>query len=378
MIISILFHYYKNTMDTKRIIRRLAPYKMMLFISFLFSGIIGVSLFLLNKAKSMIIIGSLLPMLSSLFQILFLEREFSTLLTTLLILLSVLYYSSYKFFKKSLVAITNFKKERGASYNVFILLLIIATFISIITTQYSLIVKYRIDKKEAPIGAQGRVGERGVMGIKAKNLTSEQDIIRQSINRYREYIFKIALRQRYPTKKFPDDKIFFKNVFMKQAIENAIYSWGFRSILLDLRERYLNNLKNKQNNNPNSEICEIEQVNQNNIIKTLENMMKMEINAWIEIFAKYENGLLFLQSPFLLETSWVTLYTKRDKMNKLPKTPFETLKTREIWLWSQLTKKEYLESEHMLYTSCSGDTCNAIRTINDKIPHYPLVVSNLE
>ena len=104
----------------------------------------------------------------------------------------------------------------------------------------------------------------------------------------------------------------------------------------------------------------------------------MEINDWIEIFAKYENGLLFLQSPFLLESSWVTLYTNRDKTNKLPKTPFEILKTREIWLWSQLTKKEYLKLDHTLYASCRGDKCSAVRTINDKIPYYPLVVTRKE
>ena len=365
-------------MDIKKTIRCLKPYKTMLFMSFLLSGIIGITLFLLKKPKSTIIIGSLLPLLSSLFQILFLEREFATLVTTILILFSVLYYTSLNFFKKSLVAISNFKKERGASYNVFILLLVIATFISIIATQYSLVVKYRIDKKEAPIGAQGRVGERGEIGDKAENLTTETAIIKQSINKYTETIFKVALRQVYPNKEFPENKTYFKNVFMKQAIINAIDSWGFRSILVELRKKYLKVLENKKKQNPSVKICELEQQNQNNIIKRLEHMMKMEINAWIEIFAKYENGLLFLQSPFLLESSWVTLYTNRDKTNKLPKTPFEILKTREIWLWSQLTKKEYLKLDHTLYASCSGDKCDAVRTINDKIPYYPLVVTKEE
>jgi len=365
-------------MDIKKTIRRLKPYKNTLLISLLLSGIIGLALFLLKKDKSMIFIGSLLPMLSSLFQILFLEREFASLITFSLILLSILYYSSFKFFKKALVAIINFKKERGASYNVFILLLILGTFITIITTQYSLIVKYRIDKKEAQRGNQGRVGERGDIGAKATNLTSEIDIINQSMDQYSEKVFKIALRQRYPNKEFPENNTYFNNIFMKQSIDNAINSWGFRSMLIDVRQRYLNDLPTKQQNNPNKPQCELEEIDFNNMIKALQQMMQLEINAWFEIFALYENGLTFLQQPLLLETSWETLYSKRDKENNLPKTPFELLEKRDIWLWNSLTKKEYLKNTHKLSVKCDAlnKDCEPIRTLNDQVLHYPIIYKN--
>ena len=39
---------------------------------------------------------------------------------------------------------------------------------------------------------------------------------------------------------------------MKQAIINAIDSWGFRSILVELRKKYLKVLENKKKQNPQS------------------------------------------------------------------------------------------------------------------------------
>lgn len=365
-------------MDIKKTVRRLKPYKNMLLISLLLSGVIGISLFLLKKDKSMIFVGSLLPMLSSLFQILFLEREFASLITFTLILLSLIYYSSFNFFKKALIAITNFNKERGASYNVFIILLVLGTLISIITTQYSLVVKYRIDKKEAQRGNQGRVGERGDIGAKAENLTSESDIINQTMDQYSENILKIAIEQRFPDKYIDHSKTYFNNILMKQSIDNAINSWGFRSMLIDLRQRYLNDLPTKQQNNPDKPQCELEEIDFNNMIKALQHMMQLEINAWFEIFSLYENGLTFLQQPLLLETSWETLYSKRDKENNLPKTPFELLEKRDIWLWNSLTKKEYFKNTHKLSVKCDSlnNDCNPIRTLNDQVLHYPIIYKN--
>lgn len=362
-------------MDIKKNIRRLKPYKAILFVSFLLSGIIGLALFLLKKDRSMIIIGSLLPLLSSLFQILFLEREFASILTFSLIILSVTYYSSFKFFKKALIAITNFKKQRGPSYNLFIVLLALITFISIITTQYSLIVKYRIDKKEAQPGNIGRKGEIGDVGDNSINLISEPDIINQAIDKYAETLLRIALRQKNPNKHYSENNTYFHNLLIKQSITSAINSWGFRSILISLRDRYLNDLPAKLEHNPDNKQCELEQNDLNNILRSLYFMMQMEIKDWFEIFAKYENGLYFLQQPLLLETDWKTLYSKRDKERGLPNSPFELLEEREIWLWSQLTKKEYLENTRKLTINCdsSNTKCKSSLTINDHVLYYPTI-----
>ena len=87
-------------MDTRTIIRRLKPYKNMLLFSLAISAIIGIAMFLLKKDNEVIVVSTLLPILSSIFQILFLEREFAILLSICLILLSVIYYTSFQFFNK--------------------------------------------------------------------------------------------------------------------------------------------------------------------------------------------------------------------------------------------------------------------------------------
>ena len=123
-------------MDTRTIIRRLKPYKNMLLFSLAISAIIGIAMFLLKKDNEVIVVSTLLPILSSIFQILFLEREFAILLSICLILLSVIYYTSFQFFNKSLLTIKTLQKNRNSSYNVFIILLAFISFITIISIQY--------------------------------------------------------------------------------------------------------------------------------------------------------------------------------------------------------------------------------------------------
>jgi hypothetical protein len=363
-------------MDTKKTIRRLKPYKNMLIVTLLVSGVIGLALFLQKKSKGVILIGSLLPLLSALFQILFLEREFATLLSLSLILLSIIYYTSFQLFSKSLTAIKNLHKGRASSYNTFIILLAFVSFVTISGLQYSFVVKYRIDKKQALRGVSGRIGERGEQGSLAINITDEKIIIYQNSSKYAENIFVVALRQRYPEKQFTETKKYFNNILMKQSIENAIQSWGFNSIMLDLRKRYLEDSKNKSLDK--NELCKLDETNQDKIIKALQQMMQNEINEWITIFSKYENGFLFLQDTLLLETSWNTLYTNRDKLNKLPESPFVLLRKRDIWLWNELTKKEYLDKIHTVELSCNtqNTNCSAKRLMNNGIIYYPSVIKN--
>ena len=123
-------------MDTRTIIRRLKPYKNMLLFSLAISAIIGIAMFLLKKDNEVIVVSTLLPILSSIFQILFLEREFAILLSICLILLSVIYYTSFQFFNKSLLTIKTLQKNRNSSYNVFIILLAFISFITIISILY--------------------------------------------------------------------------------------------------------------------------------------------------------------------------------------------------------------------------------------------------
>lgn len=363
-------------MDTKKTIRRLKPYKNMLIVTILLSGIIGLALFFQQKSKGVIVIGSLLPILSALFQILFLEREYATILSFSLILLSVIYYTSFQLFNKSLTAIKNLHKGRASSYNTFIILLAFVSFVTIIGLQYSFIVKYRIDKKQALQGVRGKIGERGEQGPSAINLSDEKLIIYQNASKYAENIFVVALRQRYPEKQFTETKKYFNNILMKQSIENAIQSWGFNSILLDLRKRYLEDTR-KKSLDKNS-LCTLDKANQDKIIKALQQMMHNEINEWITIFSQYENGFLFLQDPLLLETSWNTLYTNKDKQNNLPESPFVLLRKRDVWLWNELTKKEYLAKTHTVELSCNtqNTNCDATRYVNKRIIYYPSVIKN--
>lgn len=363
-------------MDTKKTIRRLKPYKNMLLVTLLVSGIIGLALFLQQKSKGIILIGSLLPFLSALFQILFLEREFATLLSLSLILLSVVYYTSFQLFNKSLLAIKNLHKGRASSYNTFIILLAFVSFVTIIGLQYSFVVKYRIDKKQALQGIRGRKGVRGEQGPSAINITDEKVIVYQHASKYAENIFVVALRQRYPDKQFTETKKYFNNILMKQSIENAIQSWGFNSILLDLRNRYLEDTRSKSLDK--NSLCTLDKANQDKILQALQQMMQNEINEWITIFSKYENGFMFLQDHLLLETSWNTLYTNKDKLNKLPESPFVLLRKRDIWLWNELSKKDYLSKKHIVEISCNtqNTNCEAKRLVNKGIIYYPSVVKN--
>lgn len=363
-------------MDTKKTIRRLKPYKNMLLVTLLVSGVIGLALFLQKKSKGVILIGSLLPFLSAIFQILFLEREFATLLSLSLILLSVIYYTSFQLFNKSLTAIKNLHKARASSYNTFIILLAFVSFVTIIGLQYSFIVKYRIDKKQVLQGVRGRTGERGKQGPSAINITDEKLLIYQNASKYTEDIFLVALRQRNPNKQFTETKTYFNNILMKQSVENAIQSWGFNSILLDLRKRYLEDTRNKSLDK--NSLCALDKANQDKIIQALQQMMQNEINEWITIFSQYENGFLFLQNHLLLETSWNTLYTSKDKQRKLPESPFILLRKRDIWLWNELSKKEYLNKKHTVEISCNtqNTNCEAERLVNKSIIYYPSVIKN--
>lgn len=352
--------------------RRLKPYKRMVLFSLALSIILGLAMFLLKQGKTLIVISTLIPLLSTLFQILFLEREFATLLSVSLILLSIIYYTSFTFFKKSLVAIRNLQKSRASSYNVFIVLLGIVSFVTILGLQYSMIVKYKIDKKKGRQGLQGKVGSRGNRGDIAINEQNELTILQQSMEKYSQQIFLVGLRQRYPDNKWSENTDYFKNISMKQAIPNAINSWGFRSIMLELRKNYMNEAVD------GNETCDTDKATRDKIIKALEQMMKTEINTWIEIFSQYENGFLFLQTPLSLETDWETLYSKQDKDNKLPSSPYTILRKREIWLWNELTREEYMKKAHSVKIVCDtlNNNCEATRLLNKDVIYYPTIFKN--
>ena len=235
-----------------------------------------------------------------------------------------------------------------------------------------MIVKYRIDKKEAPTGLKGKIGSRGDNGEEGINITDEREIIKQVMNVYSEQIFLVALRQRYPNEIFSENTNYFKNIHIKQSINNAITSWGFRSIMLELRKKYLDDMRNTVGKQP----CEQDMNNQNKIIKALQQMMQNELNEWIEVFSRYENGFLFLRNPIYLEKNWETLYSKQDKLRGLPTSPFELLRKREIWLWNELTKEEYMKNTHILKISCNtlDQNCSPTRLMNQDVIYYPSII----
>ena len=201
-------------MEFKKTLKRLKPYNKLILLSVLLSLIFGITLFITKQNVLFVSIGSILPLLSAFIQILLLEREFAVLLSVSIILLSVTYYTSVSYFKKSLQALNNFNKTSSASFNLFIVLLSIITFLTIIGAQYSMVVKHNIDKKTAPRGVIGKTGDRGENGDIANNILDEETIIIKAMKLYSEKVLKIALRQRYQNKEFPETNTYLWYIFI--------------------------------------------------------------------------------------------------------------------------------------------------------------------
>lgn len=335
-------------------------YKFNLGVSSIISLFIGALLYFLKANQIGFILSmALSPIIFTSIYILYLERLFAPLLSVLLILISFLFYASSHYFSKSITALYNFDKSSAPAHQYFIIILTLITFFTIIASIYTTIVKHYIDNKKALTGRQGKIGPRGEIGKKGDNNHSTEDIIIQQLKPYAESIFKLALKQQTPNTFVDENKTYLKNMLFLDAIENAVHSYGFKSIKLKLRKQVLEKLNQETDEH---KIIKQDMVYQSEITRKLLLLMQKEISQWMETIVQYENGIFFLQNATLHVKSWNTLYTFKDKERELPTSPFHMLNQYDSWLWSQLTEDEYRNLKYKLKITCDNDNSNCMAT----------------